>query len=140
MLFRQKTAVDMEATILDPQIRGRGLAAVFVYLAMGAVGLPVFAGFSGSLAAVTGPTGGFLVGFLALVLFSAFTAKRGSAVPMLAIGLILCHLTGTLWFSHVSGTKFSSALLIVSLPYLWKDVLSCFFAYILASRLKKHLH
>ena len=42
----------------------RGTIAVLVYLALGAVGVPVFAGFKGGIASFAGPTGGFLVGFL----------------------------------------------------------------------------
>ena len=40
-----------------------GSCAIMVYLALGAVGLPVFSGFQGS-AALLGPTGGYLVGFV----------------------------------------------------------------------------
>ena len=42
----------------------RGTIAVAVYLALGAVGVPVFAGFKGGIASFAGPTGGFLVGFV----------------------------------------------------------------------------
>lgn len=46
----------------------RGTLAVVVYLLLGLVGLPVFAGFSSGAAALLGPTGGFLLGFLASAL------------------------------------------------------------------------
>lgn len=41
-----------------------GIASVVMYLALGATGLPVFAGFKGGLAVLVGPTAGFLVGFI----------------------------------------------------------------------------
>lgn len=42
----------------------KGVASVVMYLALGAAGLPVFAGFKGSWAVFVGPTAGFLVGFI----------------------------------------------------------------------------
>lgn len=41
----------------------QGSAAVIVYILLGLVGLPVFAGFSGGPGALLGPTGGYIVGF-----------------------------------------------------------------------------
>lgn len=42
----------------------KGVASVVMYLALGAAGLPVFAGFKGGWAVFAGPTAGFLVGFI----------------------------------------------------------------------------
>ena len=42
----------------------RGTISILVYLAMGACGIPVFAGFKGGVTAFAGPTGGFLIGFV----------------------------------------------------------------------------
>ena len=42
----------------------RGTIAILVYLALGAVGVPVFAGFKGGIMSFIGPTGGFLIGFV----------------------------------------------------------------------------
>ncbi len=53
---------------LGPLRGKRGTLAVVVYLLLGLVGLPVFAGFSSGAAALLGPTGGFLLGFLASAL------------------------------------------------------------------------
>ena len=43
-----------------------------VYLLLGAVGLPVFSGYQGGLAKLTGPTGGYLVGFILMALICGF--------------------------------------------------------------------
>ena len=46
----------------------RGALAVLLYLALGLVGLPVFSGMTGGFAVLLGPGGGYLIGFLLLVL------------------------------------------------------------------------
>ena len=56
----------------------RGTISYLVYLLIGAVGLPVFSGFSGGLAKLAGPTGGYLVGFIFLALISGFFTEKFS--------------------------------------------------------------
>lgn len=103
-----------------------GSISVLVWLTLGAVGVPLFSGFRGGVAVLLGPTGGFLIGFLCLVLFCGIA--RGNSVWKICffglIGLILCHLLGILWFCVVSDRNFFVSALSLSLPYLWKDLLS----------------
>lgn len=115
-----------------------GIAAVLTYLLAGAIGLPVFAGF-GATASLIGPTGGFLIGFLPLVFFCGVTKEKKQPASLLfsALGLTLCHLFGTAWYFFAMKTEPLAAFLLVSLPYLPKDILSLFLAKFLASRLKK---
>lgn len=67
------------------------LASVGLYLLEGALGLPVFAQFSGGLAKLAGPTGGYLVGFLIAAAVMGFLADRGytkSWVNMIVVLII----------------------------------------------------
>ncbi|HRK76327.1 MAG TPA: biotin transporter BioY [Streptococcus parasuis] len=57
----QTLAIGLVACLYKPK---DALASVGLYLVLGAIGLPVFAGFSGGFAALVGPTAGFLWGFL----------------------------------------------------------------------------
>ncbi len=57
----QSLAVLVLGSLLGPRL---GMAAVLLYLAEGASGLPVFANGSGTLAHLTGPTGGYLISFV----------------------------------------------------------------------------
>jgi biotin transport system substrate-specific component len=120
-------------------VRG-GICAAALYLALGAVGLPVFAGFGGSLAFLVGPTGGFLIGFPILALCCGFGARRKRMILGLVTafpGLIVCHLMGVLWFAHVSAVSPVQAFLISSLPYLAKDILCILIARAAAKKVEK---
>lgn len=104
----------------------KGSISVFVWLVLGAVGLPLFSGFRGGFAVLFGPTGGFLMGLIFLALFCGLGGtKRFLCYCGLAVmGLVLCHACGTLWFSVVAEQNLRTAAVTVSFPYLLKDVLS----------------
>lgn len=91
--------VYLAAGLLGPW---RGCAAVGLYLALGAIGLPVFAGFSGGFAQLAGPTGGFLWGYLLCVLVSGLLCRTGRAylAPVwLACGALALYAVGCGWFA-----------------------------------------
>jgi biotin transport system substrate-specific component len=82
--------------------------AVLLYLAEGAVGLPVFASGSGILY-MAGPTGGFLVGFLAAVALLGWLAERGwdRSLVLTGAAMIAGHAVilgcGVAWLAHLFG-------------------------------------
>jgi biotin transport system substrate-specific component len=83
-----------------------GAASVAVYLAQGALGLPVFAGGGGGIAHLFGPTGGFLLGFLVAAWMAGF-AGRGwlrAGLVLLAAHLVL-FVPGVLWLSQFVGLE-----------------------------------
>ena len=57
--------------------RKAGISAVLLYLAQGAIGLPVFANGAGGIAAFFGPTGGYLYGFIAMVAILGYFSDKG---------------------------------------------------------------
>ena len=106
-----------------------GTFSVLIYLLLGAIGLPVFAGLKGGLASFVSVTGGFLFGFIFLAFFSGF-----KNIFFSIIGLFICHLLGVLQFSFLTKTPFLNSLLIVSLPYVIKDLISLFLAYYISKK------
>lgn len=104
---------------------------VFIYLLLGAIGLPVFAGLSSGIDKFFSLSGGFLYGFLFLAFFSGF-----NKIILSLIGLFICHLLGVLQYSLLTHTNILSGFLVVSIPYLLKDIISIFLAYIVANKLK----
>ena len=112
-----------------------GTAAVGVYLAMGAVGIPVFAGFSSGFGSFLGVTGGFLWGFLPMAFLCGlgiWLGKKLYVVPLGLLGLAVCHLFGAAQYAMLSATPFWQALLAVSVPFLVKDAISVIMAYLMA--------
>ena len=68
----------------------RGTFAVLVYILLGAVGLPVFAGFSGGLGALLGTTGGYIIGFFfSALLYWAMTKVLGEKTPVMVVAMVL---------------------------------------------------
>ena len=62
-----------------------GMAAILLYLFMGACGLPVFAGGTGGIGRLFGPTGGYLLGYIPAVLITALISRN--RLPINAHGL-----------------------------------------------------
>ena len=122
-----------------------GLLTVAVYLLMGAVGLPVFAGFKGGVASLLGPTGGYLVGFLFTALVVGLSVNRLGRRPLvlilsMALGIALCYAFGTVWFVLVyTRTRgpigVGAALSLCVFPYLIPDALKIALASFLTGRL-----
>lgn len=106
---------------------GSGFSAVSVaaFIVLGAVGLPVFSGFKGGLSVLTGLTGGFIFGFILLAVFCGFKRdKLWLNIIFSVIGLALCHLCGTIQYMLLANMEFIPAFLLVSAPYLIKDIIS----------------
>ncbi len=128
----QTFAVALCGCVLGPAM---GTAAVAVYLALGAVGVPVLAGFSGGFGSFVGVTGGFLWGFLLMALLCGLGAQAKNKVMAALLGmagLAVCHICGIVQFAAVMGTLFALAFFMASARYLVKDVISVVLAYFAA--------
>ena len=116
-----------------------GAAALLVYLLLGAVGAPVFSAFHGGFHVLVGKTGGYLWGFLPMAALCGLAHfGKGRVLPYLwgLPGLMMCHLCGTLQNMFLAGGGFWALLMVYSVPYLLKDVLSLAAAAMLAHRLR----
>ena len=125
----------------------RGTLAILAYLLLGAIGLPVFSGFTGGVGRLFGPTGGYLLGFVACglvyCLFERLPLRRPvRQILALSLGLILAYILGTAWFVAVgsSGTtpmSFGAAISLCVLPFLLPDALKLLLAYVLSNRIRR---
>lgn len=119
----------------------RGALAVWLYLLMGAVGLPVFSGFRGGFSVLLSATGGFIMAFAAVALLyfvmSFFKAPRFMHCPLAALSLALIYFGGCAWFVYVMGGSLKHALLICVVPFILPDLVKITLAFLLSERLKK---
>lgn len=123
-----------------------GTVSVGVYIALGAVGAPVFSGFTGGFQKFLSPTGGFIWGFLLLALSCGMAEikkwskkERLTAIIAGSVGIILCHTCGIMQFAAITETDPITAFIICSLPYLPKDIICIIAAYFLSVAVKKRL-
>ncbi len=107
-----------------------GAATLLLYLAEGAVGLPVFAGTPErgiGLAYMAGPTGGYLVGFVAAAVTVGYLAERGwdrrplSTAAAMVAGNVVIYVLGVAWLSIMIG--FAKAIEFGVTPFLLGDAL-----------------
>lgn len=109
------------------------LISYVIYLLIGLAGLPVFSGFSGGPGKIAGPTGGYLAGFLIMLLIAGLIvhASHGKRIPSI-FGMILgsaaTYLFGTLWLAFQMDLGFMAALSIGVLPYLAGDLIKILIA------------
>ena len=105
------------------------LGCIFVYVAIGALGVPVFANFGGGIATLFGYTGGFIFGFFPLALLSSLGGGKIKILNSI-IGTLLCHMLGIFQYALVARVDVFSAACIMSFPYILKDVLLVILAYV----------
>ena len=106
----------------------RTALSFILYMLIGVVGLPVFSGFSGGLSKLAGPTGGYILGFLVMVLVAGPFVDRsgGHFLPDFAgmiLGTALCYALGTAWFCVLSGMGVMPALATCVFPFIPLDLL-----------------
>ena len=121
-----------------------GTLAVAAYILLGAMGVPVFAGFRGGISALLGPTGGYIAGYLFYAMLSGLPApalQRSFAgrCTLLLLGTAVCYALGTAWFIHATGRTAAESLSLCVLPFLPGDTAKILAAAWIAPRLRKRL-
>lgn len=127
---------------------GRGtLVCLAVYWLMGIVGLPVFSGFSGGIAHLIGPTGGYMLGFaVTALIYDAAVRLLGRSrrvrFAAMLLGLLACYAFGTAWFMAVYAARQSAvtlfaALSVCVLPYVIPDLVKLVLAMALSKRIAR---
>lgn len=117
--------------------RKTAIYTLLTYMAAGAVGLPVFQGFAGGLRHFSGPTAGYIVGFLLAVMVMTFLREKfnlESFWGMLfncSVGTLMIFIPGVLWLSILMG--FPNAIKFGVLPFIVPGIVK---AIILSGSLK----
>ena len=121
-----------------------GALSMAVYALLGAIGVPVFAGFGSGPAVLFGKTGGYILGYILCAAIVGVLSRRiGFSYLKLClsmvIGVAVCYAFGTAWFMVVSGLNLVTSLGYCVLPFLPGDAVKILLAAFLALRLQKPL-
>ncbi|MGE5677754.1 MAG: biotin transporter BioY [Pseudomonadota bacterium] len=137
----QTLAVMLAGGLLPPV---HAAVSVLVFLLMGAVGIPVFAGGTAGLGIIAGKTGGYLIGFIAgAFLISLLKGKKPGLLRLLSInilgGIIAVYAFGVLWLDHVTGIGISKAIVFGALPFIPGDIVKIIIAALITLKLHSHV-
>ena len=145
--------VYLTAYLLGPW---RGLAATAVYLLAGFVGLPVFSNYMGGAGRLLGPTGGYLVGYLPMMLLAGLAAEhalrrfggqgkreRTLALALQFLGMILAtavlYAFGTAWYCVQAGVDLQTALAACVFPFILFDLMKIVLALLTGVPVRRRL-
>ena len=138
-------AVYLAVTVLGMKL---GTLSCLIYLLLGLVGLPVFAGGSAGAAKLFGPTGGYLIGYLFLALIAGafvgrFAENKWKNIACAALGMILgtivLYALGTAWLAYSAGMDFQAALWAGVIPFIPGDLVKMVIAVLLGSAVRGRL-
>lgn len=114
--------------LLSGAILGKRLGALsqIIYLALGAIGAPVFHNFTGGVGILLGPTGGFLFGFIPGAFIAGLFYEKFDNNKIRLLGLIVSlipiYLIGVLWLSFITGMSLEKALIVGGIPFIPGDI------------------
>ena len=118
-----------------------GTLTQLVYVLLGCVGLPVFAGFNGGLHVIAGPTGGYIIGYILCAgivgLIASRTKSFWALVGAMILGVLACYAFGTLWYIHLMDITFAVGLAQCVIPFLPFDAIKIALAALLVQRLRQ---
>lgn len=119
-----------------------GALSMAVYALLGAIGVPVFAGFGSGPAVLFGKTGGYILGYILCAAIVGLLSRRlGFSYLKLClsmiVGVAVCYIFGTAWFMAISGLDLVTSLGYCVLPFLPGDAVKILLAAFLALRLRK---
>ena len=114
------------------------LTVTAVYLAIGALGLPVFSHFTGGFSAFLSPSGGFLIGYLPFVAIPTLTKGRIQRlwvrISSVVAGHLVLYMLGAAFFAAVCQVSLREAFILSVLPFLLPDAIKATLA-VYAARL-----
>jgi biotin transport system substrate-specific component len=109
----------------------KGTLATLLFIAQGMFGLPVFAGGNAGVLCLVGPTGGYLLGYVAAAFLTGYIVdilkEKSNSKVLIAMtcGNLVIYLFGMTWLSSFIG--FNSAFTLGVLPFIIGDAFKLIF-------------
>ncbi|BAD84937.1 biotin biosynthesis protein BioY [Thermococcus kodakarensis KOD1] len=123
----QVFAVLLTGLLLGPRL---GFLSVLSYDIAGAIGLPVFAGFTGGIAHLYGPTGGYLLAFPIAAFMAGLSKGKGGKAKLVAslVAIALIYVLGWLRLGLYFGGNFGKAFELGVAPFVIPDLIKALIA------------
>lgn len=120
-----------------------GTMAVCLYILIGLAGVPVFSNFGAGVPRIVGPSGGFIIGYIPMVLViglvvDKFEDKIPAYPAAMILGTIPLYALGTLWYSVSQHVPFAAALATCA-PALVGDAVKIILATAIAPAIRRAL-
>ncbi len=119
------------------------LLSYMTYLVLGGIGLPVFSMYQGGFHKLTGPTGGYLFGYIITIVFVGLLKNKSTnkffKIAIMIFGQIIDYLIGSLWFMLIMNSNIIYTLTVCVLPFVVFDILKIVIASILSKLLTKKM-
>jgi len=135
----QNMMVLLAGLILGPRW---AMVSVAIYLIAGLLGLPVFAGGTGGIARILGPTGGYLLSYLPVAFLVGWLSQKGRGriwvnAAALTLGSLLVYGIGVPWLKRVTGMDWDKALSAGMIPFLIGDAIKILSAVCIVRALRR---
>lgn len=127
--------------ILDTK---RAAIAYLLYMLLGLAGLPVFSGFTGGPQKLFGPTGGYIIGFLPMIIIiglflEKYRKNRLASIVVMEAATWIPYLLGTGWLALTAHMSFSAALMVGVVPFIFLDLLKMVLAALVGPVLREQI-
>lgn len=121
----QTIGVMLAGNLLNPK---SAFLSMFLYLLLGIIGLPVFAGGASGLGSILGPSGGYLISWPIAAFISASLLKNAKKsfstllIVNIISGIILIYTIGVIQLSYVTKMGIVPAIISGALPFIPGDI------------------
>ncbi|WP_069680317.1 biotin transporter BioY [Clostridium taeniosporum] len=144
--FQVPFTMQVFAIVLSAVILGykRVFISQIIYILLGAIGLPVFAGFKGGIQCILGPTGGYITSFVLMALIIGYFSEKYDRNYFIIgfssiLGIMICYIIGTFQLSIILNWTFLNALKIGVIPFIIFDLVKIFLGIFLGINIKKRM-
>ena len=137
----QTFAITLAGIVLGSK---NGAIASIIYVMLGAIGLPVFANFTGGWQSIAGPTGGFILSFPLMTYVIGLGMElrsqwKGFSILALVLGTCLNLFCGALMFSAITGSPLVAGITACVVPFIPATVIKAVLAYVLGFNIRRRL-
>ena len=120
------------------------LIIVSIYILLGFIGIPVFAGYKNGFEVITNATLGYIIGYIpCIIIINLFKKIKLNNVFINGFGMFLgttvCYIFGIIFYMILYKTTFISSFSIIVLPFILIDIVKIILASLIVFNIKKNI-